>query len=82
LILTPICPHSLSQRPLVLPVDFEVSFTSGDDTVIVVDGQETYQMRDVKSVSVKIAEQRARLIHRLDRNYFDVLKKKLHWGNV
>jgi len=82
LILTPICPHSLSQRPLVLPIDFEVSFTSGDDTVIVVDGQETYQMRDVKSVSVKIAEQRARLIHRLDRNYFDVLKKKLHWGNV
>jgi len=82
LILTPICPHSLSQRPLVLPVDFEISFTSGDDTVIVVDGQETYQMRDVERVSVKIASKGARLIHSLDRNYFDVLKKKLHWGNV
>ncbi len=82
LILTPICPHSLSQRPLVLPVDFEVSFTSGDDTVIVVDGQETYHMRDVDRVSVKIADNSARLIHSLDRNYFDVLKKKLHWGNV
>jgi len=82
LILTPICPHSLSQRPLVLPVDFEVSFTSGDDTVIVVDGQETYHMRDVERVSVKIANNGARLIHSLDRNYFDVLKKKLHWGHV
>ncbi len=82
LILTPISPHSLTQRPLVLPVDFVVSFKSSDDTVIVVDGQETYKMSDVDFVSVKIAERGARLIHSLDRNYFDVLKKKLHWGNV
>lgn len=82
LILTPICPHSLTQRPLVLPVDFEVSFESSDDTVIVVDGQETYKMNDVDLVSVKIATRGARLIHSVDRNYFDVLKKKLHWGNV
>lgn len=82
LILTPICPHSLTQRPLVLPVDFEVSFESSDDTVIVVDGQETYKMNDVDLVSVKIATRGAKLIHSVDRNYFDVLKKKLHWGNV
>lgn len=82
LILTPISPHSLTQRPLVLPVDFVVSFKSSDDTVIVVDGQETYKMSDGDFVSVKIAERGARLIHSLDRNYFDVLKKKLHWGNV
>lgn len=82
LILTPISPHSLTQRPLVLPVDFVVSFTSSDDTVIVVDGQDTYQMSDVDFVSVKIAERGARLIHSLDHNYFDVLKQKLHWGNV
>lgn len=82
LILTPICPHSLTQRPLVLPVDFEVSFQSGDDTVIVLDGQETYKMSEVDWVRVKIAQRGAKLIHSLDRNYFDVLKKKLHWGNV
>jgi len=82
LILTPICPHSLTQRPLVLPVDFEISFESSDDTVVVIDGQDTYQMNAVDFVSVKIADKGAQLIHSLDRNYFDVLKNKLHWGNV
>ena len=82
LIVTPICPHSLTQRPLVLPGDFELSFTNSDDTVIVMDGQDTYNMSEVKKVIVKRAKRSARLIHSLDRNYFDVLKTKLHWGNV
>ena len=82
LILTPICPHSLTQRPLVLPVDFEVSFESDGDTMIIVDGQDTYSMHDIDLVSVRIAAKGAALIHSLDRDYFEILKKKLHWGNV
>jgi NAD+ kinase len=82
LILTPICPHSLSQRPLVLPVDFEVALESMDDTVVVIDGQETYNMNEIDRVCVRIAKKSARLIHSLDRDYFDVLKKKLHWGHM
>jgi len=82
LILTPICPHSLTQRPLVLPVDFEVSFASDGDTMIIVDGQDTYSMHDIDLVSVRIAAKGAALIHSLDRDYFEILKKKLHWGNV
>jgi len=82
LILTPICPHSLSQRPLVLPVDFEVSLESSDDTAVVIDGQDTYNMNEIDRISVKIANQSAQLIHSLDRDYFDVLKKKLRWGNM
>ena len=82
LILTPICPHSLTQRPLVLPVDFEVSFESDGDTMIIVDGQDTYSMQDVEKVTVRSAKQGAHLIHSLDRDYFEILKKKLHWGNV
>jgi len=81
LILTPVCPHSLTQRPLVLPVNFEVEFKSCDiDTVIIVDGQDTYDMDDFDYVSIKIADNGAKLIHREDRNYFKVLKEKLHWG--
>ncbi len=38
----------------MLPVDFEVEFESGDDVLIVIDGQESYQMRDFDRVSVKI----------------------------
>lgn len=82
LILTPICPHSLSQRPLVLPVDFEISLESEDDTVIVIDGQETYHMNEIDRVCIKSAKEGARLIHSLDRDYFDVLKKKLRWGHM
>ena len=82
LIITPICPHSLSQRPLVLPVDFEIAFESDGDTVIVVDGQDTYTMNEIERVSVRIAKQGAELIHSLDRDYFEILKKKLHWGHL
>ena len=81
LILTPVCPHSLTQRPLVLPVNFEVAFKSAhEDTVIIVDGQDTYKMGDFDFVSIKIANSGAKLIHRTDRNYFEVLRDKLHWG--
>ncbi len=81
LILTPVCPHSLTQRPLVLPVNFEVKFKSADtDTVIIVDGQDTYNMGDFDYASIKIADNGAKLIHRANRNYFEVLKEKLHWG--
>jgi NAD+ kinase len=82
LILTPICPHSLTQRPLVLPVDFEIEFKSEDDIQIVVDGQERYRMSDFDKTTIKIANRSAKLIHSLERNYFEVLKTKLNWGNL
>ncbi len=82
LILTPICPHSLTQRPLVLPVDFEIEFKSDDDIMIVIDGQDRYRMRDFDKIVVKIANKSAKLIHTLERNYFEVLKTKLNWGNL
>jgi len=82
LILTPICPHSLTQRPLVLPVDFEVELRSNDRTLIVVDGQDIYEMGDYDFVEIKVAQKGAKLIHRLERNYFDVLKEKLNWGSL
>jgi len=81
LILTPICPHSLTQRPLVLPGDFTLKLQSMDDTVLVVDGQDTYNMNEWESVQVRIAPKMARLVHNLERNYFDILREKLHWGD-
>ena len=81
LILTPICPHSLTERPMVLPADFDVSFTSEDETIIVVDGQDIYNLKFFDSLSIKIASRATRMIHREERNYFDVLKQKLNWGS-
>jgi NAD+ kinase len=81
IILTPICPHSLTERPMVLPADFEVEFQSRDNAIIVVDGQDTYNLQSYKSIKMKMAEQGVKMIHRSDRNYFKVLKQKLHWGS-
>ena len=81
LILTPICPHSLTQRPLVLPIDFDIQFKSDDDILIVIDGQDRYRMKDFDNVVIKIANKSAKLIHSLGRNYFDILKEKLNWGS-
>ncbi len=82
LILTPICPHALTQRPLVLPVNFEIEFRSKDDILIVIDGQDEYRMEDFEKVTVKIAQKSAKLIHSLKINYFDTLRQKLNWGNL
>jgi len=80
LILTPLCSHSLTQRPLILPVDFRVKIKSEDNVLISLDGQENYILQDYDSIELSIAPRGVKLIHRLDRNYFSVLKEKLNWG--
>ncbi|WP_281951075.1 NAD(+)/NADH kinase [Nitrosophilus kaiyonis] len=80
-ILTPICPHSLTQRPLVLPAEFEIEIkTVKENALMVIDGQEIYEFTPEDSITIKKAKIGAKLIHRLERNYFEVLREKLHWG--
>ncbi|WP_187648337.1 NAD(+)/NADH kinase [Nitrosophilus labii] len=80
-ILTPICPHSLTQRPLVLPAEFEIQIkTKSENALMVVDGQEIYEFSPNETITIKRAQIGAKLIHRLERNYFEVLREKLHWG--
>ena len=82
-IITPVAPHSLTQRPLVMPADFEIEFDIVDNkgAVIIVDGQDIYEIEDNQRLKIRIAKQNARLIHRINRNYFDVLNEKLRWGS-
>jgi len=78
-ILTPICPHSLTQRPLVLPSDFILEATVKEKIAkLILDGQEIYSLDD--KIVIKKAKRSAKLIHRSERNYFEVLREKLHWG--
>ncbi len=80
-IFTPICPHSLTQRPLILPSEFELEIKTNSKTaLIVVDGQDMYEFTPDDSVIIKKAKVGAKLIHRKERNYFDVLREKLNWG--
>ena len=82
-IVTPVAPHSLTQRPLVMPADFEIEFTISDNqgAVVIVDGQDIYEVEQNKSIKIKIANKKAKMIHRTQRNYFEVLNEKLRWGN-
>jgi NAD+ kinase len=82
-IVTPISPHSLTQRPLVLPGNFEIELSTPNKAgaVIIMDGQDIYNIEQDEVIKIKVASHRARLLHRVERNYFEVLNKKLHWGH-
>ena len=80
-ILTPICPHSLTQRPLVIPANFEIEIkTPEKKSLVIIDGQEQYDFGPDNTLIIRKAPVGARLIHRVERNYFDVLREKLSWG--
>lgn len=79
--LTPICPHSLTQRPVVLPGEFSIEMkTPKEKALIIIDGQDKHELEQNKSVHIKLAQKKVQLIHRNEFNYFDVLKEKLGWG--
>lgn len=79
--LTPICPHSLTQRPVVLPGHFEIEMKTPDaSALVIVDGQDLVEISESDTVHIKLAEGAAHLIHRREFNYFEVLKEKLGWG--
>ncbi len=80
-ILTSICPHSLTQRPLVMPSSFDVEFKS-KDSIVVIDGQNSYEMSEYDSIVVSKAKHSAKLFAHKSRDYFDILREKLNWGNV
>lgn len=82
-IITPVAPHSLTQRPLVMPADIEIEFKIKDEegAVLLIDGQDTYSVENETIIKVTISTKKAKLIHRTKRNFFEVLNDKLQWGN-
>ncbi len=81
-ILTPICPHSLTQRPLVMPADFTIKIkTPKERLLIVIDGQDTYELKYDEELIIRGAKKSAKMLHRKEMNYFRVLRDKLSWGD-
>ncbi len=79
--LTPICPHSLTQRPVVFPSEFAIEMkTPKEKALIIIDGQDKYELESGESIYIKLATNKVKLIHKEEFNYFDVLKDKLRWG--
>jgi len=83
-VITPICPHMLTNRPIVLPdeLDIEISLITTDarDIYLTLDGQEGFELTDRDRVCVRKSEERVLLVQSPDKNYFDVLRNKLKWG--
>lgn len=80
-IMTPIAPHSLTQRPLVVPYDFTINLTSPDQLVVMVDGQDDYLLEPTDRLFIQGANMSAKLLHKKEHNYFSVLRAKLSWGD-
>ena len=86
LVLTPIAPHTLSNRPVVIPGDATVevraeSGSSADDAYVTYDGQSGYPLGADDVVRVRKADRALRLVTASERGYFEVLRTKLKWGN-
>jgi len=81
-LLTPICPHTLTQRPLVLPhsSQIEICVRSRNEVQLTVDGQEGIALREGDVVSVRRSDHPVRLIASPFRSRFEILREKFHWG--
>ncbi len=83
LLLTPISPHTLTHRPLLVPsqVTLEITLTSEDEVRALFDGQIGFIMNPGDSIHISASPHRTRLIRFPDHTYYDVLRNKLKWGN-
>ncbi|PYV22475.1 MAG: NAD(+) kinase [Acidobacteria bacterium] len=82
-IITPICAHTLTNRPVVLPdsVSIEVAVKSQRESVyLTVDGQVGIALRSDDTVRVKKAASYVELVQSPHKNYFEILRQKLKWG--
>jgi NAD+ kinase len=85
LVLTPIAPHTLTNRPVVIPghADVDVRPHTGDgadDVFVTYDGQSGYTLQKGDIVRVRKSERVLRLVKASTRGYFEVLREKLKWG--
>ena len=83
LVLTPICPHSLSNRAIVIPDNAEVEIilkTKNEDVFLTLDGQVGFALQPEDRVVIKRGKNKIYLIQSPRKNYFAVLRDKLLWG--
>ena len=82
-VITPICPHMLTNRPVVLPDTLEIEIgitTPNQEIFLTLDGQEGLPIAERDTVCVKKSPNPVTLIRTPNKSYFDVLRTKLKWG--
>ena len=84
-IITPICPHTLSDRPVVVrdTAVIEVKLSAGTDSVfLTLDGQKGIPLQATDRVHISRAQQLLKLISTPNKSYFEILRSKLKWGEA
>jgi NAD+ kinase len=85
-VVTPICPHMLTNRPLVVGdearVDVRLRAGRDVDVYAALDGQETFAFADGDHVEVTGSPRRLKLVKAPGRDYYEVLRTKLKWGDA
>jgi NAD+ kinase len=83
IIITPICPHTLTIRPIIIPDDVKIRAllkSSNEEVTLTLDGQQGFTLKFEDVVEVGKAEGRILLIKSPYRHYFELLREKLKWG--
>lgn len=81
-VMTPICPHILTNRPLVLPDNsvLEISIKNGRDVYLTLDGQVGVPLKVKDRIIIRKADFETKFILLHEADYFQILRKKLKWG--
>lgn len=84
ILVAPICPHTLTNRPLVVPGSSHIVLHLASDSgkvFLTLDGQKGTELSQGDSIHIKAAPQRLRLIRTGEKTFYQVLRAKLHWGH-
>jgi NAD+ kinase len=82
-VITPICPFTLSNRPIVVPDDSMIEVrlaTENEEVALTLDGQVGFPLQAGDRALIRKSETAFNLVQPPNRNYFDVLRNKLKWG--
>ena len=82
-IISPICPHTLTNRPIVVPDDAAIEVTlrtEDEDVLVTLDGQEGHQIKFMDTVAIKKIKGTTKLILSPKKDYYQILRQKLRWG--
>jgi len=83
IILTPICPHTLSARPFIISEDDQVKITlevNEEEVMVTIDGQEGFALKPNDEVIIKKSDHKARLITFKEKSFYTILREKLRWS--
>lgn len=83
LVLSPICPLALTNRPILIPdqATIQVKLTTANENVrVTLDGQEGWDMHTGDTLEIKKTQTTLKLIPAPKKNYYQILRQKLHWG--